>query len=460
MNCEKSIKIVNEFIDNILSKRKELLFNYCLTKHAYTADEYYNKITKIYPELNNYYKIFNTLENSINFRIRNSSKEFKDASQTQISYAIYHLLWKNSKLKLDCNFNSNGEIIELVGKNNINYCGDRINLCNTCFGFLDEKIQIYCKGDKEKYDILKKKVEYFRLKFECLGNFMPIPQGSLSHSKEMHIGLDGQFDLYLKQVKIFYKNKYEYNEKEYVSKYFFDKLKENQKYFELYSDFDDFIKDNYLDSYLDNYGNVKELFKRENNKNLPESFEQAMEYIDNAKKIIDERTKLMEKELFYILELNDLTNQIIDNNQETFNDKKIFYNIIDNLFLKTKLYNDSSFIEKYLITSGKTYLYVSDEKDTIMNCIHNLFKNNGNSKLVTILKDSKSILIKFLIGKDLIDKIDVSVYNDATTYISNYINADCHILFDKESNTEYSNLEEFKNGVKVVLIAMGCEEKI
>ena len=324
---EQEKDIINKFVYEVLGDRKDLLFNYCLIKNAYTKLKY-NEIKKLYPELERYYDEFEIYESRDFFE-----DQIGDGDRTKIAYAIYVLLWKDKKIKLHYDNN----IIKgvLVKDKEVRYDGDTLNTRDTICGLNNQKIYKYINGNLKNYFDLREEAEKFRIIYETLGNFMPLPiltEPSLNvargpkyvgKSRNLDDKLYDQFDLFLWEVQQFYKNdsflefledvkkqRLEANsiidlKKESIDYKDFDNvLKYNIEYFALFNGFDDFVEQNYLNSYIKD-GKIKSLFgpkfvedRVKSKMILPKNYEEFMQYFKNAEEIIFERGKIMQKELF------------------------------------------------------------------------------------------------------------------------------------------------------------------
>lgn len=128
---------------------------------------------------------------------------------------------------------------EVINKEEIKLDNYQINKYDIIFGINDKKLDYYCKGNED--EILKNKAKKVKEMLETSGNFIFLPI-QLCNSKSFYRHLRNQFDLYLKEIQTFYKNNYRYKMEEYISLGIYRELKENQNYFELFENFEDFIK--------------------------------------------------------------------------------------------------------------------------------------------------------------------------------------------------------------------------
>lgn len=302
---EKSIEIIKNFLIEVLGEtlengkisRKQIdrLFNYCLIKHAYTENQYII-VKETYRSISNYYE----KENTKDFFITND-KIKGDADRIPISYSIYYLLWKDI-LDLESN--------QLNGKANtkfeeIEFNGDTLNTRDFILSVDNKYLFDMCK-DIDKNEILETVdlVEDFRIKYETLGNFMPMPEGL---NQKRGKPLQDRFDMYLYEVKKFYENEYNYFGKlETLG----EELKRKENYFKGFGSFKNYIEQNYLQDFVESDYTIKDLsinseeeaYKQdENNIQEIKTCKQVKNYIKNAKDIIKNRAEKMKKRLCEIL---------------------------------------------------------------------------------------------------------------------------------------------------------------
>lgn len=329
---EKFISILKNFFkeelneelagDKISYAQLNILFNYCLIKSAYSEEDWNDIIDKSqnytkgyegirkseFPELINKYREQFKGKEACEDLIRNKKiheDEKGDADRTQLVYAIYYLLWKESlKENIDIEFVEDKItriFLKFEGKE-IKCSGDTINTRDTICSASNYKLL----KNFEKRDDLKEIIniaEEFRWYYETLGNFMPMPvNNKYSLNKTRNSVLYDQFDLYLKEVQKFYKSNFEV----YENDSFHEALVKNVEYFKLFGNsnegFENYLKNNYLMDYYDNDKNeIIELFNREKGQILPKS-EQIIDYFKSAKKlIIEKRAKIMKDKLFEII---------------------------------------------------------------------------------------------------------------------------------------------------------------
>lgn len=463
MKKEKCIEIVRKFINDVLDKRENLLFDYCLIKNAYSRDEYMT-IKKLYPELNDYYEFLKIKETENFFENQKG-----DGDRTVIAKAIYYLLWENSKVKIDCEFYNN-EITKITGKENIEYEGDTLNTRDLIFGMDNRKLVSYCKGEISEYYNLKFLAEQFRLKYETLGNFMPCPVAP----KDISININrckilgDRFDLYLEEVqKFFYKeiekevenrfidlNKYndilrkKIKDSEYVSQEFYEILKANKKYFELYETFDNFVKDNYLDDYVIE-NKVWRLLHDE--RRLDElNYNDIIKYIRKAIIFINKRARRMEKELIKKL-LEYRIEEIAKDNQTIMKYKDDFKNIMYNGYSDFSQKGYDEMFSNFLNSSEKFYMCESDNYENLESCIEDVLQNN----FLKNINNSKCIYIKFYIGKNLIDKTNTNQFIQGASFITESVNANCRVIFDTLPDKKYMECRKNDEKIKLVIIATG-----
>lgn len=302
---EKSIEIIKNFLTEVLGEtlengkisRKQIdrLFNYCLIKHAYTENQYII-VKGTYKSISNYYE----KENTKDFFITND-KIRGDADRIAISYSIYYLLWKDI-LDLESN--------QLNGKANtkfeeIEFNGDTLNTRDFILSVDNKYLFDMCK-DIDKNEILETVdlAEDFRIKYETLGNFMPMPEGL---NQKRGKPLQDRFDMYLYEVKKFYENEYNYFGKlETLG----EELKRKENYFKGFGSFKNYIEQNYLQDFVEDDYTIKDLsinseeeaYKQDEN-NIQEIKDciQVKNYIKNAKAIIKNRAEKMKKRLCEIL---------------------------------------------------------------------------------------------------------------------------------------------------------------
>lgn len=306
---EKSIEIIKNFLTEVLGEtlengkisRKQIdrLFNYCLIKHAYTENQYII-VKGTYKSISNYYE----KENTKDFFITND-KIRGDADRIAISYSIYYLLWKDI-LDLESN--------QLNGKANtkfegIEFNGDTLNTRDFILSVDNKYLFDMCK-DIDKNEILETVdlVEDFRIKYETLGNFMPMPEGL---NQKRGKPLQDRFDMYLYEVKKFYENEYNYFGKlETLG----EELKRKENYFKGFGSFKNYIEQNYLQDFVEDDYTIKDLsinseeeaYKQDEN-NIQEIKDciQVKNYIKNAKAIIKNRAERMKKSLCKILQVEE-----------------------------------------------------------------------------------------------------------------------------------------------------------
>lgn len=305
---EKSIEIIKNFLIEVLGEtlengkisRKQIdrLFNYCLIKHAYTENQYII-VKETYRSISNYYE----KENTKDFFITND-KIKGDADRIPISYSIYYLLWKDI-LDLESN--------QLNGKANtkfeeIEFNGDTLNTRDFILSVDNKYLFDMCK-DIDKNEILETVdlVEDFRIKYETLGNFMPMPEGL---NQKRGKPLQDRFDMYLYEVKKFYENEYNYFGKlETLG----EELKRKENYFKGFGSFKNYIEQNYLQDFVEDDYTIKDLsinseeaYKQDEN-NIQEIKDciQVKNYIKNAKAIIKNRAERMKKSLCKILRVEE-----------------------------------------------------------------------------------------------------------------------------------------------------------
>lgn len=302
---EKSIEIIKNFLTEVLGEtlengkisRKQIdrLFNYCLIKHAYTENQYII-VKGTYGSISNYYEKENTKDVFItNDRVKG------DADRIPISYSIYYLLWKDI-LDLESN--------QLNGKANtkceeIEFNGDTLNTRDFILSVDNKYLFDMCK-DIDKNEILETVdlVEDFRIKYETLGNFMPMPEGL---NQKRGKPLQDRFDMYLYEVKKFYENEYNYFGKlETLG----EELKRKENYFKGFGSFKNYIEQNYLQDFVESDYTIKDLSinseeeahkQDENNIQEIKTCKQVKNYIKNAKDIIKNRAEKMKKRLCEIL---------------------------------------------------------------------------------------------------------------------------------------------------------------
>lgn len=286
------------------------LFNHCFINNAYSDDEH-KKIKNEYPEIIKRIDDDYTVKNN-KFK-ENKPRLDGDGDRCNVVFEVYKILWENlysSFLKLEISADTlcTRDIICGIGNNKI-----------------------------KKYSNCIEEAERFRLKYETLGNFMPLPNKiegkTCTINNKRGIGiLKDQFDVYLMAVKLFYdfydnKAKFDEKDKDKYKKVFesIELFEEegNKKYYDnIYSTFEKFIEENYLQDYIneENFA-IKVLFKRDENDKeelkeseeildylldkienkkyfLPQDEKQIKEYLKNATQIIEKRAKRMEKEFW------------------------------------------------------------------------------------------------------------------------------------------------------------------
>ena len=298
-------KELNEKIENkITEEQLKKMFKYCLIKSAYSQSAW----NKILENSKKYLSLLETEEVLEGFKGNRSENEFPellikyekfygneeyldksifenhkgDADRLQISYAIYYLLWKRIGIDIDIN---KGKILEIYLKNKDNKImlnGDTLNTRDTICSYskgksLNDKLIMIIK-DKNNLKQIIKKAEDFRWNYETFGNFMPIPSNQYQYSLNITRSkvFKDQFDLYLKAVKEFYCNKLETN----YENVFSESLEKNKEYFRIFGNFSYYVKYNYLDAYIEDGEEVKNLFKREKAQELKNKLE---EYYDDTK---------------------------------------------------------------------------------------------------------------------------------------------------------------------------------
>lgn len=273
----KDIDYIIKFMDNELKniqkdKRLDELFKYCFIKYSYSKENW-DKQLKDFEKLRTYYK-----EIPENEYFNSNKKTQGDGDRTKIVYAMYRLLWEN------LNFNYDGETLNT-----------RDNICN-----------INNKKIENRSQEIMDSAENFRIIYETIGNFMPLPTNGgfkgLNCAKN-RVYFD-QFDLCLEEIKRFYTNQHiEQNAYGYA-------IRINKEYFGLFNNFSDFLEKNYLQDYVEDFDNgdytIKKLFIREEYQVLPESDQQILDYFQNATKVIENRADRMKNELInkYKNELN------------------------------------------------------------------------------------------------------------------------------------------------------------
>ncbi len=308
--------------NKITEEQLKKMFKYCLIKSAYSQNDW-NKILESSKEYLSSLKTEEVLENFKENRSKNEFPELLikyeefygneeylnksifenhkgDADRLQISYAIYYLLWKRIGIDIDINKEKIQEIYFENKDNKIMLNGDTLNTRDTICSYgnsLNDKL-IKSIKDKNNLKQIIKKAEDFRWNYETFGNFMPITSGNESLNNNRSIVFKDQFDLYLKAVKEFYYNNLETN----YENIFSESLEKNKEYFKIFGTFSDYVKYNYLDVYIKDGEEVKNLFKREKAQVLPKDFNQIVEYFSNAENIIKSRANLMIKELKKVLE--------------------------------------------------------------------------------------------------------------------------------------------------------------
>lgn len=306
---EKSIEIIKNFLTEVLGEtlengkisRKQIdrLFNYCLIKHAYTENQYII-VKGTYKSISNYYE----KENTKDFFITND-KIRGDADRIAISYSIYYLLWKDI-LDLESN--------QLKGKANtkfegIEFNGDTLNTRDFILSVDNKYLFDMCK-DIDKNEILETVdlVEDFRIKYETLGNFMPMPEGL---NQKRGKPLQDRFDMYLYEVKKFYENEYNYFGKLEALGV---ELKRKENYFKGFGSFKNYIEQNYLQDFVEDDYTIKDLsinneegvYKQdENNIQEIKACKQVKNYIKNVEAIIKKRAEKMKKRLCEILNIEE-----------------------------------------------------------------------------------------------------------------------------------------------------------
>lgn len=211
-----------------------------------------------------------------------SSGDF-DADDTKIARAIYFLIWKDLLPELDK--------LDDIGTGK-KYRGDHLNTFNTLFG--RDYIGLNKYADDEE---LKKKAKGFNEKYQTIGNFMLLPNKSLTDKITLNTyrgtcSWHDYFDIFLSELEKCL-NKYASNET-------LKALVEcNSIYFQEINTIQKFRDVNYLEKYFENDA-VKIFFNKcifhwqKKEENLTEEDKQeyvkfAKNYIDIASLIIDDR---------------------------------------------------------------------------------------------------------------------------------------------------------------------------
>ena len=151
--------------------------------------------------------------------------------------------------------------------------------------------------------------EIFRIVYETLGNFMPLPCGRLTKAEtcDRFFSLNlakndtylDQFDLCLEEIKKFY------DKKPLAYNAYANAIRNNSEYFYLFSDFRDFLEKNYLQAFVTDFDGgdytIKKLFDREEGQVLPEKDTEILAYFEKSTKLIKTRAETMKEALKEIL---------------------------------------------------------------------------------------------------------------------------------------------------------------
>lgn len=356
-----------------------------------------------------YDSCFGTNNKKLAFYCKGNKKEYDELNN-------YSILWERN-IKWNNNIKSNKKVVILSEKN--------------------EKL----KNKKLKYEMLKYKVTEFKIQCNSIGNFLVMPKG-LKKDILQNEKIKKQYDLYLKLVKNFYKNNYEYVKKEYISLNVYENLKKYEDYFKLFNTFENYVNDNYLNDFLDKDGNVIELFKRKDGKLLPNTYKEVIEYLQNAKLIISRRNNKMKVDLSYI-HLKNRISKIIQTNYNIGINRLDF---IENI-KEFKLYDNKS-LGKFLTQSGKYYFFISEEEYDDVIAIKKIIDNKATN-LLDKLKSAKVILINITIGKYFKYQYP-NEFKNSLKYIIDNTNASCSLKIS-------TNLEQ-NDTIQMAIMISGCEE--
>lgn len=262
---EKSLALIKDFVDEHLKNNIENLKTFNFENLKNKNDTKFGKMTK--------------------------EGEF-DADDTAIVRAICFIVWKDDLPDLK-NFEDIG-----TGKK---YRGDTLNTYNTLFGKENAGIKKYF-SDKNQMEELLEKAKKFRADFQTIGNFMLMPNKSVS-SKTINTyrgfcSWHDYFDRFLSELDNCLTNSVENDE--VLTKL----IEENDFYFSNIKDIREFSEKNFLELYLDSNG-VQSFFdpckyhwqiKKPTKIQKEEYIEFAKNYISKSTEIIEYRAeKIVEK---------------------------------------------------------------------------------------------------------------------------------------------------------------------
>lgn len=235
---------------------------------------------------------FEKIKNEDQYGKMSKEGEF-DADDTAIIRAICFIVWKDDLPDLK-NFEDIG-----TGKK---YRGDTLNTYNTLFGKENAGIKKYF-SDKNQMEELLEKAKKFRADFQTIGNFMLMPNKSVS-SKTINTyrgfcSWRDYFDRFLSELNNCLTNSVENDE--VLTKL----IEENDFYFNNIKGIREFSEKNFLELYLDSNG-VKRFFnpckyhwqiKKPTKIQKEEYIEFAKNYISKSTEIIEYRAKKIVEKL-------------------------------------------------------------------------------------------------------------------------------------------------------------------
>lgn len=256
---------------------------------------------------------FLNIKNKDKYLYAKADRQDIDGDRTKVTYIIYCLLWGDDlHIKFSDYLKTNSDN-EHPTTSKINFSGDTICTFNTLFGrdnvvwfndFKNRKTNNMKFGDdclSVFSDEQLIKINDFRLKYQTIPNFYPLPCKPLDDSKITLNLYRGNFrrwgdffDTFLSNLEVVLEhgieNKYSKDIKNLIDN--------NSHFFDTYKTRNDFVKLFKLQPFNDLRFTDEEKKLRYDNDNTLDAYKVfAMKYIDKVTKCIDDRKEKIEKEL-------------------------------------------------------------------------------------------------------------------------------------------------------------------
>lgn len=301
---KKSVEFIKNFVKDILggdiNKLKDFSFLNLYSDKKYIEDEYKDKITDV--EIHKYGGYFyktNCNRDVIKYTLHQNENDYDDMN---IIRAINYLLYFNKlpfcnnqeKFAKDLDWEYFGEKPHY---NNYYFRGETINTFHTLIN--EDNYKEYFKGvEVEDIDgTIIDKIDKFLYKAFSIGNFMLLPNKKGENLSSLNQYKRQNFNDYSDSFF-----KYLFNDED---KYI-NKLKEENDFYFKYMKIEDFIRNNYLDSYFDkgqvNYSFSRHFRHQDFDKKQDIKVKQGYanfikEYIDIVTKKIEDRAERMVEDL-------------------------------------------------------------------------------------------------------------------------------------------------------------------